>query len=340
VNTGNLRALKTFVLLLLTQSGCLALGLWLEVRFVEALAAAPSVEPVSATTMRVLAFGWIVALQGAAAYLVLSRFRTDASRRERDAANDSFQQQHDLLRTRDAVIFGLAKLAESRDPDTGNHLERIALYSTHLASALRSHPRYGARVSSSFIKLIGISSALHDIGKVGIPDSILLKPARLEGEELEQMRTHAQIGGRCIQDIERRLGKSNFLQMAREIALSHHERWDGGGYPAGLAGEAIPLSARIVAIVDVYDALLSKRAYKSALCHEECVAMIAEEAGSHFDPELVDVFVDIHREIQEIAERCTDRQDENVSAGVNMPADSLPVLEPGAIESAAPTVLL
>ena len=136
----------------------------------------------------------------------------------------SLERYSDLLRTRDAVIFGLARLAESRDPETGDHLERVALYATRLASALRRDPRYRGQLTSSFVKLIGISSALHDIGKVGVEDSILLKPGELEEAERRMMQLHAEIGGKCVCEIESRLGRSNFLQMAREIAFCHHER--------------------------------------------------------------------------------------------------------------------
>ena len=218
----------------------------------------------------------------------------------------SLQRYSDLLRTRDAVIFGLAKLAESRDPDTGNHLERIAVYSTRLATALRRNPRYRRQLTSAFVKLIGISSALHDIGKVGIEDSILLKPGQFEEQERLVMQMHAVIGGKCIREIESQLGRSNFLQMAREIAFCHHERWDGSGYPKGLAGEEIPLAARIVAVADVYDALATRRVYKAAFPHRKCVEMIRAEAGKQFDPAVVDAFLEVEAEFRAIAQRCRD----------------------------------
>ena len=205
------------------------------------------------------------------------------------------------MRTRDAVIFGLAQLADSRDPETGDHLERISIYSTRLASALRRHPQFDTRVTPAFVRLIGISSALHDIGKVGIEDQILRKAGKLTADEVTRMQHHAAIGGECLQEIEQRLGRSNFLQMAREIAFAHHERWDGTGYPKGLAGEEIPLSARIAAIVDVYDALSSKRVYKPRIPHEECVTIIRGQAGMHFDPDLVNVWLTIEPRFREIA---------------------------------------
>ena len=208
-----------------------------------------------------------------------------------------------MLRTRDAVIFGLARLTESRDLETGNHLERISIYSTRLASAARRDPRFYNQITPSFVKLIGISSVLHDIGKVGIRDSILLKPGKLERQERPLMQLHAAIGGKCIREIESRLGKSNFLTMAREIAFNHHERWDGRGYPKGLAGDEIPLAARIVAIADVYDALSTKRVYREALPHEKCVEMIRSQAGRQFDPALVEIFLKVESEFREIAQQ-------------------------------------
>ena len=294
-----------------------------------------------------IAFLWITTLQAVVAYLVLSRVRTEVSRKENLAVDESFRRRNDLVRTRDAVIFGLAKLAESRDPETGNHLERISLYSTQMAKALRHHPRYRDQVPVSFVKLIGISSALHDIGKVGIQDSVLLKPGKLTEQEMCQMQRHSEIGGRCVRDIELRLGGSNFLQMARQIALAHHERWDGSGYPNGLIGESIPLAARIVAIADVYDALTSKRVYKKAYSHERSVAMIREGAGSQFDAGLVDVFLRIQNEFRDIARRCgslTESDDGtlghiNVAEPASDDSDLLLLLEasPSPIQIPSPT---
>ena len=320
------RHVKLYLVLILGQAGCLALGLWLEHRFV--LAVVPGVnrdlsgavadkaaegglpeqhraapcgaarEETSATEIRMLAFAWIAALQAAVAYLVLTRAQDQNLREKTRAARISLQRHNDLLRTRDAVIFGLAKLAESRDPDTGNHLERIAVYSTRLATALRRNPRYRCQLTPAFVKLIGISSALHDIGKVGIEDSILLKPGQFAEQERLVMQMHAVIGGKCIREIESQLGRSNFLQMAREITFCHHERWDGSGYPNGLAGEEIPLAARIVAVADVYDALATRRVYKAAFPHRKCVEMIRAEAGKQFDPVVVDAFLAVEAEFR------------------------------------------
>lgn len=252
-----------------------------------------------------IALAWIGGLQTIAGYLILSRLQTTHNQAQAKADAEALRRSQDLVRTRDAIIFGLAKLAESRDVDTGHHLERISLYSTRLATALRKEPKYREMVTPAFVRLIGISSALHDIGKVGIRDAILLKTGKLTPAERKHIQTHSTIGGECLRMIERRLGASNFLEMAREIALYHHERWDGTGYPEGLAGYDIPLAARIVAIADVYDALSQKRIYRDALDHEVCVEFIREHAGTHFDPDLVDVFLEIEPQFREIARQYT-----------------------------------
>lgn len=339
---------KTFVAMIAAQAACLALGLWLETRFlsypddpaaapVAAAARAESPLPAGEATsdvesdfaLRGLTFVWTMALQAIVAYLVLARMRADSSRQQLQSTRESIERQQDLVRTRDAVIFGLAKLAESRDPETGYHLERIAYYSTRLANALRRRPAFRQQITPGFIKLIGISSALHDIGKVGVQDSILLKPGRLAESERLIMQMHSAIGGKCIREIELRLGKSNFLQMARDIALYHHERWDGSGYPRGLAGEQIPLAARIVAVADVYDALSSKRVYKDAFPHDRCVAMIREGAGTQFDPAVVEALLEVEADFCEIARRWFDA-DQPIAAcrGETQPLGTLNTLDP------------
>ena len=244
---------------------------------------------------------WIAALQSIGTYIVMARLSETLRPKPTTMDEESFRRAQDLVRTRDAVIVGLAKLAEARDTDTGHHLDRIGLYCTSLASSLRRHSEYRHLVSPGFVRLIRVSSALHDIGKVGIEDAILLKPAKLTEEERIKMQEHTLLGGKCLQKIEQQLGASNFLEMAREIALYHHECWDGSGYPFGLKGEQIPLAARIVAIADVYDALAFKRVYKAALPHEKCVDIIRTGAGDHFDPKLVNVFLEIQMQFREIA---------------------------------------
>lgn len=245
----------------------------------------------------------LLSILSIATYMVLARFHDDAERERARTTAEGLQQRQKLLRTRDAVIFGLAKLADSRDPETGDHLERISVYSTMLASVLRNQPAYDKEVNPAFVRLIGISAALHDIGKVGIEDRILLKPVPLTDLERTRIQEHAAMGGDCLREIEQRLGSSNFLQMARGIAYAHHERWDGKGYPRGLKGEEIPLAARIVSIVDVYDALSSRRVYKGPRKHEECVAIIRRAAGTQFDPELVAAWLGLESKFRDIARR-------------------------------------
>ncbi|MEE9294067.1 MAG: HD domain-containing phosphohydrolase [Phycisphaerae bacterium] len=251
----------------------------------------------------IMALVWICALLGICVYMITSRFYDGVDRQLSETEAKALQHIQTLVRTRDAVIFGLAKLADSRDPETGDHLERISVYSSMLASALRSRPKYAGTMTPTFVRLIGISSALHDIGKVGIVDSILLKPGRLTDDQRKQMQRHTTIGAQCLKEIEMRLGQSNFLQMAREIAIAHHERWDGSGYPLGLAGEDIPLSARIVSIADVYDALSSRRVYKSSIPHSKCVEIIREEAGKQFDPDLIEVWLKLADQFRDVAQR-------------------------------------
>jgi len=196
-----------------------------------------------------------------------------------------------LQAARGATILGLAKLAEYRDMDTGLHLERMREYSKILAEALSDLPDYKDYITSEYIDDVFNSSILHDIGKVGIPDSILLKPARLTPEEFEIMKSHARLGGEAIELIELETKGQSFLTIGREIAFYHHEKWDGSGYPEGLKGEAIPLSARLIALADVYDALTSKRVYKESYSHEKVKEMILKARGKHFAPEVVDAFL-------------------------------------------------
>ena len=199
-------------------------------------------------------------------------------------------QTEEIRNTRDIALLTLAKLAESRDNETGLHLERMPEYSRILAEALRGQP--GAdEVDDEFVEWLHKSSPLHDIGKVGIPDAILRKEGPLTDQERAIMRTHTTIGGDTLRAVLEKFSGQSFLNMAMEICYSHHERWDGHGYPSGIAGEDIPLSARIVAIADAYDAITSVRPYKPAYDHEEAVRRIVVDKGKHFDPRLVDAFV-------------------------------------------------
>ena len=204
----------------------------------------------------------------------------------------------------DVTILTLASLAETRDNETGDHILRTQHYVRALAESLKSHPRFAEFLTERNIELLFKSAPLHDIGKVGIPDRILLKPGRLEPEEMKIMETHATLGRNAIEEAERRLGKSvPFLEIAKEIAGAHQEKWDGTGYPNGLVGEAIPLSARLMAVADVYDALVSKRVYKPPLTHEQATEILVEGRGTHFDPEVVDAFLQIQDQCRAIAAR-------------------------------------
>ncbi len=203
-----------------------------------------------------------------------------------------------LMRTRDAVIFGLATLAESRDSETGAHLARLRRYTEVLARAFYRRRRGPI---PDHVETLGIAAVLHDVGKVGVPDAVLKKPGPLTDDERREMQRHPIIGGDTLMSIKRRLGEDDFLTSATEIIFAHHERWDGGGYPFGLRGEEIPLSARIVMLADVYDALRSPRVYKSAMPHAEARALIIADAGTHFDPEVVEAFLACETEFDRIA---------------------------------------
>jgi len=207
------------------------------------------------------------------------------------------------LQTRDLAIFALAKLAESRDPETGAHLERMRCYARVLADGLSKTPKYRDQVNADYVRMIYLTSPLHDIGKVAIPDSILLKAGRLSAWEFEIMKRHTLIGAETLDVALRQHPGAGFLQMGRDIALTHHERWDGTGYPNGLAGPDIPLCGRIVTVADVYDALSTKRAYKDAFAHELTRSIIVEESGTHFDPDVVDAFVAAEEEFVRIREQ-------------------------------------
>lgn len=218
------------------------------------------------------------------------------------------------LETRELVIFSMAKLAESRDQETGRHLERVQRYSRVLANQLIGHSLPNYRIESRLVQLIYQTSPLHDIGKVGIPDSVLLKPGRLSNEEFEVMKTHTTLGAETLDAALLQNPQAQFLQVARDIALSHHERFDGKGYPQGLSGEEIPLAARIVAVADVYDALTSKRVYKGAYTHLAARGIIEKDSGSHFDPEIVKVFLDQEEEFIRIQERFSESPAEALAA--------------------------
>ncbi|GAB0057554.1 putative cyclic di-GMP phosphodiesterase [Candidatus Magnetaquicoccaceae bacterium FCR-1] len=221
---------------------------------------------------------------------------------------NDFLEQEVVKRTRevtaiqDVTILAMASLAETRDSDTGNHIRRTQYYVKALAEHLRGHPRFASILNDNSIKLLFKSAPLHDIGKVGIPDRILLKPGRFTPDEFEIMKSHTTLGRDAIEHAEQQLGMSvEFLSMAKEIAYGHQEKWDGSGYPRGLAGDAIPWSARLMAIADVYDALISRRVYKEGMPHEKAVGIMIEGRGTHFDPDALDAFLALQEQFRSIA---------------------------------------
>jgi response regulator RpfG family c-di-GMP phosphodiesterase len=212
----------------------------------------------------------------------------------------------------DASVFGLARLAESRDPETGEHLERVRVYTRLTAEKLRENEEYADEIDDEFLEHIYRSSPLHDIGKVGISDQILCKPGKLTAEEFEAMKLHSLIGGDTLRDIENRLESpgDTFLTLGRQIAYSHHEKWDGSGYPHGLAGNDIPLAARIMALADVYDALTQKRCYKPAFSHEKARSIIVEDSGRHFAPDVVEAFLAVEEQFVETSKQLQEPEPE------------------------------
>jgi putative two-component system response regulator len=230
---------------------------------------------------------------------------------------NAFLEEEVARRTRevqlvqDVTIMAMGSLAETRDNDTGNHIRRTQYYVKALAEKLRSNPKYAAILDDATVELMYKSAPLHDIGKVGIPDRILLKPGRLTPEEFEIMKTHTTLGRDAILAAERLIqAPSTFLRYAREIAYSHQEKWDGSGYPEGMVGPLIPLSARLMAVADVYDALISRRVYKPALPAEKAIQIIRDGSGQHFDPDVVDAFLQVTAEFADIAASFVDVEDD------------------------------
>ena len=221
----------------------------------------------------------------------------------------------------DVTMLAMGSLAEARDPETGNHIRRTQHYVKRLASSLKDHPRFKAFMTPENITMLFKSSPLHDMGKVGIADSILLKPGKLTNEEFEEMKKHTIYGGDAIAAAVKTMSRTNnFLIFAEEIAYYHHEKWDGSGYPKGLKKNEIPISARLMAIADVYDALVSRRVYKPPLPHSRAIAIIREGRGTHFDPDMVDAFLEISGDFYKIFQRHMDSQEEvNAKAGILQP---------------------
>ena len=250
--------------------------------------------------------------------LVLTRIRNHLNLK---AASDflrdrnSYLEQEVRRRTRElsliqnATIVAMASLAETRDNETGNHIRRTQLYLRALARHLQSHPRFAAELTDENIDLMYKSAPLHDIGKVAIPDRILLKPGELTPAEFEIMKTHTTLGREAISRAEALFGGiSSFLRFAKEIAYSHQEKWDGSGYPLGLSGERIPVAARLMAVADMYDSLITQRIYKTARSHAQAVEILRAGKGTDFDPDIIDAFLALQDEFQAIAQRFADAE--------------------------------
>ncbi len=240
----------------------------------------------------------------------LEDLNANLEQKVRERTRQLEEEQAKVLKAQNAIIFGMAKLTESRDDDTGKHLERIEKYVEILARELG---KTDEAIDEQWIEQVMATSALHDIGKVGIPDAVLQKPGRLTPEERKVIERHPEIGGDTLNQVRERLGTTDnelkateYLRRAMEITYGHHEKWDGSGYPYGTQGEGIALSARLVAVADVYDALVSKRVYKSGMTHEEAGDIIREGAGRHFDPRVVEAFNAAEDKFREVAVKYRD----------------------------------
>ena len=233
-------------------------------------------------------------------HIELHQLQQELEQRNESLNQTVFAQQQEISAAQLSTIVALAKLAESRDDDTGLHIDRVGSFSRRLAQAAQNHSNRNAELNDHYVEMIYHASALHDIGKVGIADAILQKPGKLNSDEFDIMKTHPTIGFLTLESIVKSYPNNQMVGMGSDIAKSHHEKWNGSGYPEGLSGEAIPLSARIVAIADVYDALRSKRPYKTPFSHQQAVDIILEGRGVHFDPELIRLFESIHHEFDQI----------------------------------------
>jgi len=220
------------------------------------------------------------------------------------------KQVYEITAAQRSTIFAMAKLAESRDPETGEHLLRIREYVKIICQELCLLPKYAAIIDDDYIENICAASPLHDIGKVGVPDSILLKPGKLTKEEFDEMKVHTVIGAETLREVNRLHSGNDFVKVGIEIAESHHEKWDGTGYPHGLAGEEIPLVGRILALSDVYDALTSRRCYKEAFSHTRSLEIIVLGRDKHFDPDVVDAFVSAEKDFLDVRVRYDDVEQE------------------------------
>jgi putative two-component system response regulator len=245
-------------------------------------------------------------------HLLRARVRNQLElKMHRDYLEEMVQKRTaELELTQDIAIESLGTLAEYRDPETGGHIKRTQNYVKILACYLKDHPDYKEYLDDITVAFLYKSAPLHDIGKVGIPDSILFKKGKLTDDEFNEIKKHSAYGRDAIAISEKKLGKESFLQYARIMAESHHEKWDGTGYPHGLKGKDIPIPGRLMAIADVYDALISKRIYKPPFSHNKAVAIISEGKGKHFDPVMVDKFLKLEDQFRRIALEYADFEEE------------------------------
>jgi putative two-component system response regulator len=235
-------------------------------------------------------------------HIALKVFSDRFREREEELSTQMLNKSAELASVQASMISALTVMACARDIETGKHILRTQLYIKCLASQLRTHARFSAIIDDKYIEHLYRSAPLHDIGKISIPDRILLKPGRLTPEEFEVMKEHPLLGLEAIKKIQATAADNlEFLNMGKEISYSHHEKWDGSGYPQGLAGEEIPLSARLMALVDVYDAITSRRPYKEPMSHSVAVDLISSSRGTHFDPDIVDAFYKISAIFEKIS---------------------------------------
>ncbi len=229
------------------------------------------------------------------------------------------KRARDMAALQEVTILALASLAEVRDVETGNHLRRTQNYIRALARKLLDHPRFSSFLNTGVIDMLFKCAPLHDIGKVGIPDRILLKPGRYEPNEMEIMRNHPRLGYEALMQAQVASVESmEFIQIAKQIVYSHHEKWDGSGYPQGLVGDAIPIPGRLMALADVYDALISRRVYKDGMAHEKAKAILMDGRGKHFDPDVFDTFLALEDEFRAIAERYADSEEDLKAKAVRL----------------------
>jgi putative two-component system response regulator len=238
----------------------------------------------------------------------LERLVSERTQQIQEQSNELVRRSEQVIAAQSATISAFCSLVEARDNETGNHIRRTQHYVLALCEHLTGHPRFSSELTKQNIQLIFKSAPLHDIGKVAIPDSILHKPGRLDADEWAVMQRHAEFGAAAIAAAQGSVGDddASFLEYARQIALTHHERWDGSGYPRQLAGDAIPLAGRLMAVADVYDALISRRVYKPAFSHDEAVLLMRGEKGRHFDPDILECMLTIAPRFKDIASSFAD----------------------------------